>query len=115
MKPIKYTPDAAEKLRYIDHSLRTQYGYVTAKKVIASMIKAIRNLSENERKGQAVEKLFDVKSDYRFIFVAHNYIFYRIEKEYIQIINIYHEKEDFMDGMFGIRTTSQETLDYWNE
>ena len=54
-------------------------------------------------------KMFDVVSDYRYIFVSGNYVFYRIEDKYIRIINLYHEKEDFMWQLFGIDTTPQDT------
>jgi hypothetical protein len=33
----------------------------------------------------------------------------------IMILEIFNEKEDFMYQMFGISTTSKETLDYWGE
>lgn len=33
----------------------------------------------------------------------------------IYIVDIFHEREDFMWKLFGIRTTSQKTEDYWNE
>ena len=33
----------------------------------------------------------------------------------IRIINLYHEKEDFMWQLFGIDTTPQDTIDYWDE
>ena len=56
--------------------------------------------------------MFDVTSDYRYIFVSKNYMFYRIEDDCIKIINIYNEKEDFMWLLFGIDTTPQETIEY---
>lgn len=49
-----------------------------------------------EEKGLEVSKMFDVVSDYRYIYVSKNYVFYRIEDKYIRIINLYHKKEDFM-------------------
>lgn len=59
--------------------------------------------------------MFGVDTDYRFLFISHNYVFYRIEDECICIVNLYHEREDFMWKLFGIETVQQETLDYWNE
>lgn len=44
-----------------------------------------------------------------------NYTFYRIEADKIKIVRILNEKQDFMNILFGIRTTSQETDDYWDE
>lgn len=66
-------------------------------------------------KGPKVSKMFDVVSDYRYIFVSRNYVFYRIEDKYIRIINLYHEKQDFMWQLFGIDTTPQDMMDYWDE
>ncbi len=115
MKQIKYTPDAADKLRAINKSISTIYGKEKAKEVVGSITNSIRGLEENENIGVSVEKLFDIATNYRYIFVARNYVFYNVEDECIRIINIYNEKEDFMWQLFGIKTTSQETLDYWGE
>lgn len=45
----------------------------------------------------------------------HNYVFYCIKDESIDVIDIYNEKEDFLWKLFGIKTMIQETLDYWQE
>ena len=115
MKKIKYTPDAADKLRALKTAISQEYGSDSAKKIVKSITDAIRGLCDNEEKGSEVSKMFDVVSDYRYIFVCKNYVFYRIEEKYIRIINLYHEKEDFMWQLFGVDTTPQETIDYWNE
>lgn len=115
MKKIKYTPDAADKLRAIQKNVLLQYGSGKAKEIIQSITGAIRGLADNEQKGPSVAKMFGVASDYRYIFVTRNYVFYRIESDCIKVINIYNEKEDFMWQLFGVDTTPQETLDYWRE
>ena len=92
-----------------------EYGEDKAKKIIKSITDTIRGLCDYEEKGPEVSKMFDVVSDYRYIFVSRNYVFYRIEDKYIRIINLYHEKEDFMWQLFGIDTTPQDTIDYWDE
>ena len=115
MKKIKYTPDAADKLRALKQVISQKYGSDIAKKIVKSITDAIRGLCNYEEKGPEVSKMFDVVSDYRYIFVSKNYVFYRIEEKYIRIINLYHEKEDFMWQLFGVDTTPKETIDYWNE
>ena len=45
----------------------------------------------------------------------HQIMFFTALKKYIRVINIYHEKEDFMWQLFRIDTTPQETIDYWKE
>lgn len=65
---------------------------------------------------QRISSQYDVESDYSYIFVEHNYLFYRLTaNETILILEMFHEKEDFMRKLFGIVTTSQETIDYWKE
>jgi len=65
---------------------------------------------------QRISSQYDVESDYSYIFVEHNYFFYRLTaNETILILEMFHEKEDFMRKLFGIVTTSQETIDYWKE
>ena len=115
MKKIKYTPDAADKLRALKSEISQEYGSDSAKKIVKSITDAIRGLCDDEEKGPEVLKMFDVVSDYRYIFVSGNYVFYRIEDKYIRIINLYHEKEDFMWKLFRVDATPQETIDYWNE
>ncbi len=115
MKKIKYTPDAADKLREINRAISQEYGADVAKKIVKSITDAIRGLCDYEEKGAEVSKMFNVVTDYRYLFVSKNYVFYRIEDKYIRIINLYHEKEDFMWQLFGVNATPQETIDYWDE
>ena len=115
LKKIKYTPDAADKLRELKRAISQQYGASKANQIVKTITDAIRGLCDNEKKGPEVSRMFDVVTDYRFLFVSKNYVFYRIEDEYIRIINLYHEKEDFMWQLFGIDTTPQEAIDYWKE
>lgn len=115
MKKIKYTPDAADKLRVLKQAISQQYGADKAKQITKTITDAIRGLVEHEKKGLVVSQLFDVVTEYRYLFVSRNYVFYRIEEHYIRIINIYNEKEDFMWQLFGINTTPEETIDYWEE
>lgn len=115
MKRIKYTPDAADKLRKLRTEIENQYGTNKSKEIIKTITNAIRGLCNNEKIGPEVSQMFDVDTDYRYLVVLNNYVFYRIEDKCIRIINIYNEKEDFMRHLFGIDTTPQETIDYWNE
>ena len=115
MKQIKYTPDAADKLRALKSAISQKYGADKAKSIIKSITDTIKGLCDYEEKGPEISKMVDVLSDYRYIFVSGNYVFYRTEDKYIRIINLYHEKEDFMWQLFGIDTTPQDTIDYWDE
>ena len=115
MKKIKYTPDAADKLRELKKSITQQYGSDKAKEIIKVITDAVRGLGDNEKKGPEVSQMFDIGTDYRYLYVSKNYILYRIEDEYIKIVNLYHEREDFLWQLFGVDTTPRETVDYWKE
>lgn len=66
--------------------------------------------------GTRISLQYDIECDYNYIFLEQNYFFYRIkDKDTILILEMFNEKEDFMRKIFGIVTTSQETIDYWGE
>ena len=115
MKKILYSPDAVEKLQEIKQDIRIKYGKQKANKIIKNLLKAIGGLRIYENKGPSVEDLTGVICDYRIIFTEHNYVFYKIDKSEFLIVDMYNEKEDFMWKLFGIKTRTKETEDYWNE
>lgn len=96
-------------------TISLEYGVKKASEIVGKITKAIRGLVDNEKKGPSAEEMFEVPTDYRYLFILRNYVFYRIEERCIYIANIYNEKEDFMWQLFGIDTTPQETIEYWQE
>lgn len=62
-----------------------------------------------------MENVLGIPCDYRMLYIRHNYVFYQIKADVINIIDIYHKKEDFMWKLFGIKTITEETEDYWKE
>ena len=48
-------------------------------------------------------------------FVEHNYFVYRIQGDIILILEVFNEKEDFIYQLFGVQTTTQDTIDFWGE
>ena len=115
MKKLKYSPDYIEKMRELKKYLDFQFGGDVRKKVIEEIGNRVRSLREHEQIGISVRDMYGVDTDCLCIFVAKNYVFYRIEPDSIYVVNIYDEREDFMMDLFGIKTTSQDTLDYWGE
>ena len=68
-----------------------------------------------EKKGIAVSEMYNIECDYRYLYVSHNYVFYRIESEKIIIVEMFDERKDFMYKLFGISTRTQESIDYWGD
>lgn len=65
-----------------------QYGADRAKQVTKTITGAIKGFALYEKKGPVVSDLFDVITDYRYLFVSKNYVFYHIEDESIRIVNL---------------------------
>ena len=49
------------------------------------------------------------------LYVLRNYVFYQIKDDFIMIVDIYNEKEDFMWELFGIKTRAEEAENYWED
>ena len=60
-----------------------------------------------EKKGIAVSAMYNIECDYRYLYVSHNYVFYRIESEKIIVVEMFK--------LFGISTRTQESIDYWGD
>lgn len=115
MKKLKYSPDYIEKMRELKKYLDFQFGGDTRKKVIKELGSCVRSLRKNEQIGISVREMYGVDTDCLCIFVAKNYVFYRIEPDCIYVVNIYNKREDFMMDLFGISERTQESVDYWGE
>ena len=115
MKRIVYSPDYREKIGILRDWLDLRFGKDTRMKHMAEIKKRLGSLKEFPAQGMSVRAMFGVDSDYEFIYISHNYIFYYQDEAVIYIVTIYDEREDFMYKLFGIRTTSEETDQYWRE
>lgn len=116
MVRLEYSQIVRNKLKNLCHELTQNYGEHNSKKIIHNITKGIRRLESFPQSGTRVSSQYNIACDYSYIFLEHNYFFYRIkDKDTILILEMFHEKEDFMQKLFGIVTTSQETIDYWEE
>lgn len=115
MKKLLYSPDYTEKIKTLKIYLDNQFGSDVRKRVIKDIGIKVRSLRDNENIGYSVRDMYGVDTDCLCFFIRKNYVFYKVDDDCIYIINIYNEREDFMRNLFGIRTASDETEDYWNE
>lgn len=106
MKKIVYSPDYKDKLQRIKKYLRDQFGNKIEKEIIQKIRSQVCELKNNDESGYSVQKMYGIDTEYRCIFVSHNYIFYRVDNDFIFVVNIYNEREDFMRDLFGISMTS---------
>ena len=53
-------------------------------------------------KGSRLEALIEYPTDYHYLVVKPNYVFYRVEGDTVRVIRILNEKQDFLQILFGI-------------
>ncbi len=112
---IVYSPTSKEKLSRLKSHLIYSFGPETASKVLKQITSSISSLKENVNMAPSVRNLLEIDCDYRVLYTQKNYVFYRYDEQTVYIVDIYHEREDFMWQLFGIRTTTEDTENYWNE
>ena len=115
MKRVEYSQLVRRKLKMLKVRLTVEFGTKVATKALRDIVNAVRGLEVFEEKGVSVASMYGIECDYRYLVVGRNYLFYRIEPEKIIIVEMFDDREDFMYKLFGITTTSQETLEYWDE
>ena len=115
LKKIAYSEIALSKRKAIKRDIKQKHGVEVAERVSKNISKAIAELKEFPEIGVSMREKYDLDCDYYILFIENNYFIYRILDEMILVLEVFHEKEDFMYQMFGIVTTSQDSIDYWGE
>lgn len=115
MKKLEYSQIARQKLKELQGDLLQKFGEAFAKKSVKRMTTAVRRLEQFTDSGVQIAEMYDIDTDYWYIFVNHNYFVYRIEDDKVIVVQIFNEKEDFMQKLFGISGRTQESIDYWGE
>ena len=112
MGKVEYSPKALEDLQRIKAYIIENFGVDTAKKVLGKITASVRRLETYPVLGVALGRMIDVPTDYLYILIEKNYVFYRIEGNIVKIVRVLNERQDFMQILFGIHTSSEEDEDY---
>lgn len=100
---VRYTPKALEDLQHIKESiLETSGSEELEKKILKKITMSINDLEIFPYKGAELSLTLGINTDYRSLYVQKNYVFYRVDKEYVSIVRILNEKQDYMRILFGI-------------
>ena len=96
MREIIYSQAYRIKILQLRDYLDENYGKSVRINILKSITDKVNNLILFPKSGSSVEQVFGIESDYWFIYVLKNYIFYTIRDDKIEIVNIYNEKEDII-------------------
>lgn len=115
MKRVEYSQLVKRKLLNLKMYIIEKYGEKKAKEIMTSITDRVDLLGSNEESGVSISRMYDIETDYWYIFTNHNCFIYRIEEQKVFIVQMFNEKEDFMMKLFGISGRTQESIDYWGE
>ncbi len=115
MMKLDLSPESINDLQMTKAYITAEHGKNFAVKIVGNIMDSIGNLQLFPDVGISIFSRYGIECDYFYIVSNHNYVFYRKEGEYIKVIRVLNEKQDFMYILFGIKTTTQETEEYWEE
>ena len=112
---IDITPKAHEDLERLYGYLSAEFGETRAKEIISSIYDDLESLANFPNLGTDIISKYGIHTSYLCLITNKNYAFYRIENDTIKIIRVLDQRQDFMQILFGVKTTSPDTDKYWNE
>ena len=115
MKTLEYSPLARNKLKALKKWLDERFDENTEKEIISGMLSDADVLKKSPKIGTNISEMYDVETEYWYLFTHQHYLIYRIEAKKVIVVQIFNEKEDFMKTLFGISGRTQESIDYWGE
>lgn len=115
MKKLEYSPIVRRKLKRLKEYLSLEYDNKTAHDILQGITDDADNLKTFENSGVDISKIYNIDTDYRYLFTYHHYLIYRYDEKKVVIVQMFHEREDFMKTLFGISGRSDESIDYWGE
>lgn len=115
MPKLIYAPKALDDLQGIKTYVSKQFGESRAKASVKEITLTAKQLEAFPGEGPRLEELIEYPTDYHYLVVKPNYVFYRVEDDTVRVIRILNEKQDFLQILFGISSISEEGEDYWGD
>ena len=97
MAKIVFSPKAGEDLDNIKEYIETELkSPIAANRRILEILDAIGELARFPRLGPSLQEKISSLAQYRYLTVAGNIVFYRIEKEKVLIVRILGARTDYI-------------------
>ncbi len=112
---LEYSQIVRRKIKLLKSYLSEQYDKDFAITSVRELMHTARKLQDNPELGVDMSAIFGIDTDFRYLYINHNYLFYYIEEDTVIIAEMFGEKEDFLFKLFGISGRSEESVEYWGE
>lgn len=108
MYKIQYSQKAKDDLLRIKSYINGEFGDDIAIKAMKKITREIRNLEEHPLSGKPLSNMIDVPTDYLYLVIQKNYVFYRNEDKVVKIIRVLTQRQNFIPILFGVIETDDE-------
>lgn len=88
-----------------------QHGTGVARKSLQRLTASARRLEKYPEEGPNLEGLIMVPTDYRYLYIRPNYLFYRIEGNCVKVVRVLNGQQDFLQILFGITTVADDEFE----
>lgn len=101
MKKLIYSSESLLKIKDIESYLTENYGLQSARNIKRYLKSRIQSLKEYPYQGASLRDIYGFETDFRHLFVPPTHVIYTVSNDRIEIINLYHEREDFISKLFS--------------
>lgn len=108
MFKLDYAPRAMDDLARMKDFITSRHGADVAQKSLRRITTSARRLERFPEEGPSLARLINISTDYRYLYVRPNYLFYRIEGNCVKIVRVLNEKQDIYNILFGLSTVTDE-------
>ena len=108
MFKLDYAPRAMDDLARMKDVITSRHGADVAQKSLRRITTSARRLERFPEEGPSLAGLINISTDYRYLYVRPNYLFYRIEGNCVKIVRVLNEKQDIYNILFGLSTVTDE-------
>ena len=115
MKKLIYSPDYRDKIIRLKNNLDLKYGQAVRKNVLSELDHHIQLLKTHNYLGISLREMYGIDCDYCYLYISPNLVFYEVEQESINILNMYHEREDYIVKFLGSVSKLHEGMQYPDE
>lgn len=117
MRKVIYSDIVKSKLKSLKDRLIVIQGMKKGTKTIKSIVSMLDSLGEFAEKGVPIKEKFDVDcpTNWYLIYSNRNYFVYSITEKQINVLEMYDNRQDFMNELFGIEMRSFESIRFWGD
>lgn len=112
-----YSDIVKSKLKALKDKLITIQGEEKATKTIRTIVSNIDNLGEFTDTGIPIKQKYDVDCPWNWylVYINRNYFIYSKSDEQINVLEMYDNRQDFINELFGIEMRSFESISFWGD